>query len=44
MRNALVAQGVEPALTTPEQFGGFMRDENAKWSRVIRNAGIKLEP
>ena len=44
VRNALVAQGVEPALTTPEQFGGFMRDENAKWSRVIRNAGIKLEP
>ena len=41
--NALVAQGVEPAASTPEQFAEFTREEHAKWGAVIRAAGIKLD-
>ncbi|WP_374663853.1 Bug family tripartite tricarboxylate transporter substrate binding protein [Ramlibacter sp.] len=40
MRNA----GVEPAPTTPAAFDAYIRAETTKWSRVIRQAGIKLDP
>lgn len=43
IRSILVAQGVEPEPMTPEQYGAFMRAEHAKWGKVIRDAGIKLE-
>ena len=43
IRSILVGQGVEPEPMTPEQYGAFMRAEHAKWGRVIRDAGIKLE-
>jgi tripartite-type tricarboxylate transporter receptor subunit TctC len=33
--------GAEPAPMTPEQFSAFIRNETAKWSDVIRKAGIK---
>jgi predicted exporter len=41
--NALIAQGVEPASMTPEQFAEFAREEHAKWGGIIRSAGIKLD-
>jgi tripartite-type tricarboxylate transporter receptor subunit TctC len=41
--SALIAQGVEPASMTPEQFAEFTREEHAKWGGLIRSAGIKLE-
>jgi tripartite-type tricarboxylate transporter receptor subunit TctC len=28
---------------TPEQFGEFIRSEVAKWSRVVKAAGVKPE-
>jgi tripartite-type tricarboxylate transporter receptor subunit TctC len=40
---ALIAQGVEPASMTPEQFASFAREEYAKWGGIIRSAGIKLD-
>ena len=43
VRASLAAQGVDPAGNTPEQFAAFVRDEHAKWGRVIRDAGIKAE-
>lgn len=43
IKSALVAQGVEPAPMTPEKYGAFMRAEHAKWGKVIRDAGIKLD-
>lgn len=36
-------QGFEVATGTPEEFGTFMQSENARWSRVIKDAGIKLD-
>jgi tripartite-type tricarboxylate transporter receptor subunit TctC len=35
--------GVEPMRMTPAQFAQFITDEDAKWGKVIRDAGIKLD-
>jgi tripartite-type tricarboxylate transporter receptor subunit TctC len=39
----LRATGSYAAADTPEEFAAFVRTENEKWSRVIRDAGIKPE-
>ena len=36
-------QGATPIGNTPAQFERFVRDEIAKWTRIIREAGIKLD-
>ena len=43
VRAALLALGVEGAGNTPEQFVAFVRDEHAKWGKVIREGGIRAE-
>jgi tripartite-type tricarboxylate transporter receptor subunit TctC len=43
MKERFATIGTEPLTMTPEQFASFLRDETAKWSGVIRKAGIKLE-
>ena len=35
--------GVEPAPTTPEAFENYIRSETQKWSKVIREANIKID-
>ena len=35
--------GAEPMTATPDQAGAFIRDEQDKWGRVIRDAGIKVQ-
>lgn len=35
--------GVEPAPTKPEEFDTYIRSETAKWNKVIRQAGIKID-
>lgn len=35
--------GGEPSATTPEQTAAFLRTEHDRWSKVIRDAGIKGE-
>ena len=37
------AIGMEAVGGTPEEFGAFLRTETAKWAKVIRAAGIKVE-
>ena len=37
------AIGVYPDASTPEQLGVKMRDETAKWGRVIKTIGLKAE-
>ena len=39
----LSKQGLEAGASTPEQFGQFIASEIAKWSRIVKSAGIKLE-
>ena len=38
------ALGAEPVGSSPEEFTAFIKTESAKWSRVIREAGIALNP
>ncbi len=39
----LAAMGVEPAPTTPAAFADMLRDEVAKYSSIIKTAGIRAE-
>ena len=39
----LRAVGFEPSPTTPEQFRAFIRNESAKFAKIIAEAGIKLD-
>jgi len=43
LKDALAAQGAEAAPGTPEQFGAHMKSELAKWSKVVKTAGIKAD-
>ena len=43
VRDKFAQQGVDPAASTPEEFAEFIRTEVARWGKVIRTAGIKLE-
>jgi tripartite-type tricarboxylate transporter receptor subunit TctC len=42
-REALLAAGAEPTPSTPEAFAAFLKAEITKWTKVIREAGIKVE-
>ncbi len=35
--------GVEPMVKTPAQFAQFLSNEDTKWSKVIRDANVKLD-
>jgi len=37
------AQGGEAAPSTPEELGALLRTELAKWGRVVKATGIKLD-
>ena len=37
----LRAEGSDPVGNSPEQYAAFLRDEIAKWSKVIKFAGVK---
>ena len=43
VRQLWVKQGAVPLVMTPEVFDKYMRDDIAKWSRVIKTAGIKVD-
>jgi tripartite-type tricarboxylate transporter receptor subunit TctC len=43
IREQLARQGMNPAGGAPERFGGLVRSELARWSRVVAAAKIKLD-
>jgi tripartite-type tricarboxylate transporter receptor subunit TctC len=43
VKERLAALGVEPVASSPEECDAFVRAEMAKWSKVIKAAGIKAE-
>ena len=43
VKERLTAQGVDVALSTPENFAAFLRNEYARWGKVIRAAGIRAD-
>jgi tripartite-type tricarboxylate transporter receptor subunit TctC len=43
VREQLAAQGAEPVGDSPEEFARFNRDEIAKWAKLIKISGAKVE-
>ena len=41
VNDLLMRQGMDPAGSTPAEFDAYLRDEIAKWTRVVRESGIK---
>ena len=42
-RKALLDAGVEVAHSTPEALGDYMSQELARWGKVVKDTGIKIE-
>jgi len=42
-RERLNGAGLEPAYSTPEELGAFIRSESARWGKIIRDIGMKME-
>jgi tripartite-type tricarboxylate transporter receptor subunit TctC len=43
IRERALQEGATPVGSTPAQFEQFVRNEIVKWTRIINDAGIKLE-
>ena len=43
MKKNLVAEGLEPAGGSPERFGAILKNEMARWAKVVQQAGIKVD-
>ncbi len=43
VKEKLLQQGAIAAPGTPEQFGAFIQDEIAKWAKVVKASGAKVE-
>jgi tripartite-type tricarboxylate transporter receptor subunit TctC len=43
MQASMTRQGIDPVSGTSQQFAALVRREVSKWTRVIREAGIKPE-
>jgi len=43
IKDHFAAIGAEPLTSTPAEFGRFIASELAKWSKVIREAGVRIE-
>jgi tripartite-type tricarboxylate transporter receptor subunit TctC len=42
VRERLSSEALEPMPMTPEQFGQYMRDDIAKWTKVAKDRHIEL--
>jgi tripartite-type tricarboxylate transporter receptor subunit TctC len=42
-RARFAARGIEPAPGMPDEFAALIKNETAKWAKVVRAAGIKQE-
>jgi tripartite-type tricarboxylate transporter receptor subunit TctC len=43
VKEKLATAGIEPAHNTPEQMAAYARDESAKWGKLIREKGLKVD-
>jgi tripartite-type tricarboxylate transporter receptor subunit TctC len=43
IRDRIVADGSEPAGTTPDEFRLFMLADLAKWAKLVKESGAKLD-
>lgn len=43
MQERLAAEGTEPVGNTPEQFAQTVRNDIAKWAKVVKSSGARPE-
>jgi tripartite-type tricarboxylate transporter receptor subunit TctC len=43
IRKTLLDAGVEPTPSTPEEMSAYMAQEMARWGKVVKDAGIRIE-
>jgi tripartite-type tricarboxylate transporter receptor subunit TctC len=43
VRSRMIALGADPRGNTPEEFARFIREDQAKWAKLMREAGITPE-
>lgn len=43
IKDRLAAQGTEVRADTPASFGAFIRNETARWAKVVKESGAKFE-
>jgi tripartite-type tricarboxylate transporter receptor subunit TctC len=43
MQERFLQQGATPAPGTPEEYAAFTRSEIAKWAKVVKVSGAKVE-
>ena len=43
MRQQMAAVGVDPATSTPQEFGDIIRKDIAKWAAVVKATGARLD-
>jgi tripartite-type tricarboxylate transporter receptor subunit TctC len=43
MKEKMAGLGADVVANSPEQFAQYLREETAKWSKIVKDAGIKLE-
>ena len=43
IKNHLAVQGIDTLGGTPEQFAAYIKEETAKWARVVQASGAKLD-
>ena len=43
VRTSLAAQGIEPTTSTPDALAQIIREDHARWGKVIREANIKAD-
>ena len=43
VRDALAKLGVDPGGGTPDEFGVTLHSEIARWGKIVKEAGIKIQ-
>jgi tripartite-type tricarboxylate transporter receptor subunit TctC len=43
VKEALARQGAEAQTSTPQEFAAFLKSEYAKWARVVKESGIRIQ-
>ena len=43
MRERLATMGIQPLASSPGEFGDFLKAEIAKWAKVVKESGAKVE-
>jgi tripartite-type tricarboxylate transporter receptor subunit TctC len=43
VRSRLAAQGADPVASAPGEFDAFIKAEIAKWAKVVKASGLKVD-